>query len=54
MTARDVARCPDDNTLGLLVAGELSEAERGAAASQARALVLSTSSSATNSSPSPD
>jgi len=28
MTAQDVARCPDDNTLGLLVAGELSEPER--------------------------
>ena len=28
MTARELARCPDDNTLGLLVAGELSDAER--------------------------
>jgi serine/threonine protein kinase len=28
MTARELARCPDDNTLGQLVAGELSEAER--------------------------
>jgi serine/threonine protein kinase len=26
--ARELARCPDDNTLGLLVAGELSDAER--------------------------
>jgi eukaryotic-like serine/threonine-protein kinase len=28
MTAHDVARCPDDNTLGQLVTGELPEAER--------------------------
>ncbi|HEX7839364.1 MAG TPA: protein kinase, partial [Kofleriaceae bacterium] len=28
MTARELARCPDDNTLGLLVEGELSGAER--------------------------
>ena len=28
MTARELARCPDDHTLGLLVAGELSDAER--------------------------
>ena len=28
MTSRELARCPDDNTLGLLVAGELSDAER--------------------------
>jgi eukaryotic-like serine/threonine-protein kinase len=28
MTAGTITRCPDDNTLGLLVAGELSEAER--------------------------
>jgi eukaryotic-like serine/threonine-protein kinase len=28
MTAHDAARCPDDNTLAQLVAGELSEAER--------------------------
>jgi eukaryotic-like serine/threonine-protein kinase len=28
MTGRELARCPDDNTLGLLVAGELSDAER--------------------------
>ena len=28
MTARDLARCPDDTTLGLLVSGELSEPER--------------------------
>jgi len=28
MTARELARCPDDNTLGLLVAGELSDDER--------------------------
>jgi serine/threonine protein kinase len=28
MTARGPARCPDDNTLGLLVAGELADAER--------------------------
>jgi serine/threonine protein kinase len=27
--ARELARCPDDNTLGLLVAGELSDGERG-------------------------
>jgi serine/threonine protein kinase len=30
MTGRALARCPDDNTLGLLVAGELSEPEREA------------------------
>ena len=28
MTARELVRCPDDNTLGLLVAGELSDDER--------------------------
>ncbi len=28
MTAHESARCPDDNTLGMLVAGELSEPER--------------------------
>jgi len=28
MTSRERARCPDDNTLGRLVAGELSDAER--------------------------
>src|SRR5262245_2369675 len=28
MTARELARCPDDSTLALLVAGELSEPER--------------------------
>src|SRR5215468_4190403 len=28
MTGRELARCPDDNTLGLLVAGELPDAER--------------------------
>ncbi|HEX3764201.1 MAG TPA: protein kinase [Kofleriaceae bacterium] len=28
MTSRELARCPDDNTLGRLVAGELTDAER--------------------------
>lgn len=28
MTSHELARCPDDNTLGLLVAGELPDAER--------------------------
>jgi anti-sigma factor RsiW len=28
MTSREPARCPDDNTLALLVAGELPDGER--------------------------